>query len=149
MIGVGLGRRGLGVGEGAGDGVRVEHAALFIAEDADTQGADRDAGELEPPERGAPPGVSPGRWRPRARRCRWNGGRTGASSGCAGRGRTARPPTARATRPRGDRRLARHAAGRERPRKICGQKDRPTADGHVLVAAPAGYFAAFFLRSAQ
>ena len=33
--------------------------------------------------------------------------------------------------------------------KICGQKDTPTAAGHVLVAAPAGYFAAFFLRSAQ
>ena len=39
-------------------------------------------------------------------------------------------------------RLARRAAWRERPRKICGQKDTPTA-------APAGYFAAFFLRSAQ
>ena len=45
--------------------------------------------------------------------------------------------------------LARRAAWRERPRKICGQKDTPTADGHILVAAPAGYFAAFFLRSAQ
>ena len=41
------------------------------------------------------------------------------------------------------------SAWRERPRKICGQKDTPTADGHVLVAAPAGYFAAFFLRSTQ
>ena len=52
-------------------------------------------------------------------------------------------------RGRGGRRLARRAAWRERPRKICGQKDTPTADWHVLVAAPAGYFAAFFLRSAQ
>ena len=52
-------------------------------------------------------------------------------------------------RGRAGRRLARRAAWRERPRKICGQKDTPTADGHVLVAAPAGYFAAFFLRSAQ
>ena len=29
------------------------------------------------------------------------------------------------------------------------RRDTPTADWHVLVAAPAGYFAAFFLRSAQ
>ncbi len=69
-------------------------------------------------------------------------------AGCAGRGRTARRPPA-GPRGRAGRRLARRAAWRERPRKICGQKDTPTADGHVLVAAPAGYFAAFFLRSAQ
>ena len=64
------------------------------------------------------------------------------------RGRTARRPPA-GPRGRAGRRLARRAAWRERPRKTCGQKDTPTADGHVLVAAPAGYFAAFFLRSAQ
>ena len=74
---------------------------------------------------------------------------TCAASGPGSRGgrRHVRPPAG--PRGRAGRRLARRAAWRERPRKICGQKDTPTADGHVLVAAPAGYFAAFFLRSAQ
>ena len=71
-----------------------------------------------------------------------------------GGGRRVRPPAG--PRGRAGRRLARRAAWQERPRKICGQKDTPTADGHLLVAAQAGYFAAqagyfaaFFLRSAQ
>ena len=46
--GVGLGRRELGVGEGAGDGVRVEHAPPILSPKTPTpKGADRDAGELE------------------------------------------------------------------------------------------------------
>ena len=71
----------------------------------------------------------------------------GAGPGSRGGGRRVRPPAG--PRGRAGRRLARRAAWQERPRKICGQKDTPTADGHLLVAAQAGYFAAFFLRSAQ
>ena len=90
--------------------------------------------------------ATPSAYRHRASRRLYS---TCAAAGPGSRGgRTARRPPA-GPRGRAGRRLARRAAWRERPRKICGQKDTPTADGHVLVAAPAGYFAAFFLRSAQ
>ena len=42
--GVGLGRRELGVGQRAGDGVRVEHAVPIIAEDTFTKAGARDRG---------------------------------------------------------------------------------------------------------
>ena len=70
-------------------------------------------------------------------------------AGCAGRGRTARPPTARATRPRGiDAWIDVPRGGNDLGRSAVRRIHRPRT-GHVLVAAPAGYFAAFFLRSAQ
>ena len=65
------------------------------------------------------------------------------------RGRTARPPPARATRPRGiDAWLDAPRGGNDLGRSAVRRIHRPRT-GHVLVAAPAGYFAAFFLRSAQ
>ena len=61
-----------------------------------------------------------------------------------------RPPPGAGDEAARGRRLARRAAWRERPRKICGQKDTPTADGGTYSSRPRpGYFAAFFLRSAQ
>ena len=64
-------------------------------------------------------------------------------------GRTVRPPPARATRPRGiDAWLDAPRGGNDLGRSAVRRIHRPRT-GHVLVAAPAGYFAAFFLRSAQ
>ena len=64
-------------------------------------------------------------------------------------GWTARPPPTRATRPRGiDAWLDAPRGGNDLGRSAVRRIHRPRT-GHVLAAAPAGYFAAFFLRSAQ
>ena len=73
--------------------------------------------------------------------------------GSGRRGETGWPRTGggrRRVRPRGagheaarDRRLARRAAWRERPRKICGQKDTPTADGARTRRGPGGLLRGF------
>ena len=92
----------------------------------------------------APPGSSPATGGPPAR---WMAGGEQGGEALAGGGRRVAPGAGHeAAR---DRRLARRAAWRERPRKICSQKDTPTADGARTRRGPAGYFAAFFLRSAQ
>ena len=58
-------------------------------------------------------------------------------------------PAARATRPRGiDAWLDAPRGGNDLGRSAVRRIHRPRT-GHVLVVAPAGYFAAFFLRSAQ
>ena len=59
-----------------------------------------------------------------------------------GGGRRVRPPGAGHEAAR-DRRLARRAAWRERPRKICGQKDTPTADGARTRRGPGGLLRGF------
>ena len=74
-----------------------------------------------------------------------SGRRPSAAPGVDG----ASAPPARATRPRGiDAWLDAPRGGNDLGRSAVRRIHRPRT-GHVLVAAPAGYFAAFFLRSAQ
>ena len=79
------------------------------------------------------------------------GGGDSGGDCCAGRGRTVRPPPRRGPRGRAgsiDAWLDAPRGGNDLGRSAVRRIHRPRT-GHVLVAAPAGYFAAFFLRSAQ